>query len=89
MFHEGHRRRLGRVGVAPVSMLPSLHCDPIMLAIAEHACVLSHAPIALTGTAARLRAVTSLPPESYLDKHLDTYLDTHIDAVDDNDCERN
>jgi hypothetical protein len=73
-------RRLGRVGVAPVSMLP-LHCDPIMLAIAEHACVLSHASIALTGTAARLRAVTSLPHESYLDSHLDTYIET----VDDNE----
>ena len=85
MFHEGSRRRLRRVRVAPVSMLPPLHCDPIMLAIAEHACVLSHAPIALTGTAARLRAVTSLPHESYLDSHLDTSLDTCIDAVDDNE----
>lgn len=78
MFHEGSRRRRpGRVGVGPVSMLPTLHCDPIMLAIAEHACVLSHAPIALTGTAARLRAVTSLPHESYLD--------CHLDSVDDNE----
>ena len=60
------RRWLGRVAVAPVSTLPPLHGDPIMLAIAEHACVLSHSSIALTGAAARLRAATSLPHESYL-----------------------
>ena len=60
------RRGLGRVVVAPVSTRPPLHGDPIVLALAEHARVLSHASIALTGTAARMRAATSLPHETYL-----------------------
>jgi hypothetical protein len=75
MFHEGGfgmcereigRHGLGRVVVAPVPTLPPLRDDPMALAIAEHACVLSHASIALTGAAARLRAASSLPHESYL-----------------------
>ncbi len=66
------RRGLGRVVVAPVPTPPPLRGDPIVLAIAEHACVLSHASIALTGTAARLRAATSLPHESYLGPADDT-----------------
>ena len=66
------RRWPGRVVVAPVSALPPLHGDPIVLAIVEHACVLSHASIALTGTAARVRAATSLPHESYLGPVFDT-----------------
>ena len=69
------RRGLGRVVVgAPVSTLPPLRGDPIALAIAEHACVLSHTSIALTGAAARLRAASSLPHESYLGPADDTDL---------------
>jgi hypothetical protein len=68
------RRGLGRVAVAPVASLPPLHGDPIMLAIAEHVSVLSHASIALTGAAARLRAAASLPHESYLGPMDDTDL---------------
>jgi hypothetical protein len=75
MFHEGDfgmsereigRRGLGRVVVAPVPTLPPLRGDPMVLAIAEHACALNQASIALTGSAARLRAATSLRHESYL-----------------------
>jgi hypothetical protein len=82
MFHEGGfgmsereigRRGLGRVVVgAPVSTLPPLRGDPIALALAEHACVLNQAPVALTATAARMRAATSLPRERYLDPVDDT-----------------